>query len=136
MIYDLVYPSIIRRKRGKIYHLKGNFFYFLLQKRLKCAVSNKRDDDIARAITTPYSGCAHLHFTNFHTSKITCSLGAVGLLPSRRSAALCCGKRRTSVMALCYTNRNRKKKTSCTIDVPSRPYPPVHKADNTSDCHL
>ena len=45
-------------------------------------VGNKRANDIARAITTRYSGCAHLHFTNFHTSKITCSLGAVGLLPS------------------------------------------------------
>ena len=30
MVYDLSMhaPPYIRQKRGKIYHLKGNFFYF------------------------------------------------------------------------------------------------------------
>ena len=47
-------------------------------------VGNKRANDIARAITTRYSGCVHLLFTNFHTSKNTCSLGAESCIrPSR-----------------------------------------------------
>ena len=87
MIYDFKLqikyaPLYIRgKKEVKSITWKATFFYFLLQKRLKRAVSNKRDDDIARAITTPYSGCVHLHFTNFHTSKNTCSLCAVLLTP-------------------------------------------------------
>ncbi len=32
--------------------------------------------------------------------------------------------------------QKQKKENILSIDVPSHLYPPVHKTDNTSDCHL